>query len=229
MNKFNNLGMEVLDYKTEYLKDYPKLVHDSIGIAIDNKADIVDDIKAHLKDTSLKIEDFRTYLLTQPSCLKTYEQLLVEYEQIRSAIDSILAKNTIGKELNTFSKVEDETIQLTQEFIITDEFIKNYFYVENDKEFESLMNRKGFIEKFAILRLTKILNDFIDSLDAYSDFSIRHTLVFFNSEKNVYGIYLEYIIPIDVFENSSKIESIGNSIIKVAEKADKNYKDRMLI
>ena len=61
MNKFNTLGMEVLDYKTEYLKDYPKLVHDSIGIAIDNKSDIVDDIKTHLKDTSLNIEDFKTY------------------------------------------------------------------------------------------------------------------------------------------------------------------------
>lgn len=229
MNKFNTLGMEVLDYKTEYLKDYPKLVHDSIGIAIDNKSDIVDDIKTHLKDTSLNIEDFKTYLLTQSSCLKTYEQLLVEYEQIRSAIDSILIKNDIAKEIKTFSKVEDETIQLSQEFIITEDFIRNYFNIENDKEFDVLMSRKGFIEKFAILRLTKILNDFLSSLDNYSDFSIKHTSAFFNSEKNVYGIYLEYNIPIDVLEDVNKIEVIGNNIIKIAEKANKNYNDRMLI
>lgn len=229
MNKFNTLGMEVLDYKTEYLKDYPKLVHDSIGIAIDNKDDIVDDIKTHLKDTSLKFDEFKTYLLTQTSCLKTYEQLLVEYEQIRSAIDSILAKNNIAKEIKTFSKVENETIQLQQEFIITEDFIKNYFNIENDKDFNVLMSRKGFIEKFAILRLTKILKDFINSLDSCQDFSINHTSAFFNSEKNVYGIYLEYNIPIDVLEDVKKIEIIGNSITKLAEKADKNYKDRMLV
>lgn len=229
MNKFNALGMEVLDYKTEYLKDYPKLVHDSIALAIDNKSEIEEDIKNHLKDMSLKMEDFRTYLLKQTSCLKTYEQLLVEYETIRSSIDSILVKNEVAKNLKTFSKVEEENLQLIQEFVITEDFIKNYFTIEGEKDFEILMSRKGFIEKFAILRLTKILDDFLNSIEKEEDFSVKHTLVFFNSEQNVYGIHLEYTIPIDVLEDNSKIETIGTKISEIAEKADKNYKDRMLI
>lgn len=229
MNKFNDLGMEVLDYKSEYLKDYPKLVHNSIAFAIDNKSEIEEDIKNHLKDMSLDIDNFRNYLLTQTSCLKTYEQLLSEYETIRKNLNSILIKNEIGQNLKTFSKVEEEKIQLIQEFVITEDFIKNYFTIENEKEFEILMSRKGFIEKFAILRLTKILDDFLNSIEKDEDFLVKHTLVFFNSEKNVYGIHLEYTIPIDILEDNSKIETISVKISEIAEKADKNYKDRMLI
>lgn len=229
MNKFNVLGMEVLDYKTEYLKDYPKLVHDSIGLAIDTKSDVEDDIKAHLKDMDLHFDDFKAYLLTQKSCLKTYEQLLTEYEVIRKSIDDKLASSEVGKELKSMSKVEEEIIQVQQKFIISDEFIREYFSIADDKEFESLMTRKGFIEKFAILRLTKIFDDFLKNLEADNDIKIKHTLVFFDSEHNVYGIHLEYDIPIDLLEETVKVDAISKAIIDISEKADKNYKDRMLV
>lgn len=229
MNKFNALGMEVLDYKTEYLKEYPQLVHDSIALAIDSKSNVEEEIKTKLKDTSFSYDDFKKYLLTQTSCLKTYEQLLVEYESIRQTLDNLLLKDEISKDLKSFSKVEDEQIQIVQEFVITEDFIKNYFTIENEKDFEILMSRKGFIEKFAILRLTKIFDDFLKTLKDTTSFSLKHSLVFFNSESNVYGIHLEYNISIEELEKENQIENITNKIIEIAKNANKNYKDRMLV
>ena len=229
MNKFNALGMEVLDYKTEYLKEYPQLVHDSIALAIDSKSNVEEEIKTKLKDTSFSYDDFKKYLLTQTSCLKTYEQLLVEYESIRQTLDNLLLKDEISKDLKSFSKVEDEQIQIVQEFVITEDFIKNYFTIENEKDFEILMSRKGFIEKFAILRLTKIFDDFLKTLKDTTSFSLKHSLVFFNSESNVYGIHLEYNISIEELEKENQIETITNKIIEISKNANKNYKDRMLV
>lgn len=229
MNKFNALGMEVLDYKTEYLKEYPQLVHDSIALAIDSKSNVEEEIKTKLKDTSFSYDDFKKYLLTQTSCLKTYEQLLVEYESIRQTLDNLLLKDEISKDLKSFSKVEDEQIQIVQEFVIIEDFIKNYFTIENEKDFEILMSRKGFIEKFAILRLTKIFDDFLKTLKDTTSFSLKHSLVFFNSESNVYGIHLEYNISIEELEKENQIENITNKIIEIAKNANKNYKDRMLV
>lgn len=229
MNKFNALGMEVLDYKTEYLKEYPQLVHDSIALAIDSKSNVEEEIKTKLKDTSFSYDDFKKYLLTQTSCLKTYEQLLVEYESIRQTLDNLLLKDEISKDLKSFSKVEDEQIQIVQEFVITEDFIKNYFTIENEKDFEILMSRKGFIEKFAILRLTKIFDDFLKTLKDTTSFSLKHSLVFFNSESNVYGIHLEYNISIEELEKENQIENITNKIIEISKNANKNYKDRMLV
>ena len=36
---------------------------------------------------------------------------------------------------------------ITKEFILTEDFIKNYFYIESDKDYEILMKRKGFIKE----------------------------------------------------------------------------------
>ena len=166
MNKFNALGMEVLSYKTEYMnKDYPALVHNSIAVAIDSKDNIPEKIKMTLKDMSLDYETFKKNLLTESVCLKTYEELLLEYEAIRASVENKIKKEDENlKNILTFSKVENEEIEIKQEFVITEEFIRNYFSIASEDEFEVLMSRKGFIEKFAILRLTKIFDNFVNSL-----------------------------------------------------------------
>lgn len=231
MNKFNALGMEVLSYKTEYLnKDYPQLVHNSIAVAIDNKDNIPEKIKMSLKDMSLDYDKFKESLLTESTCLKTYEELMLEYEAIRDSVENKIKQNKEElKDIITFSKVENEEIEIKQEFVITESFIKDYFSIASDSEFEALMVRKGFIEKFAILRLTKIFDNFVNGLEKEQNFSISHSLTFFKSENNVYGIYMEYNIPIDNLEKDDMIDSICNKINYIALKASENYKNHMLI
>lgn len=229
MNKFNNIGMEVLDYKSEYLKDYPKLVLDSLNLAITSKCveyGLPESIKSQLLDNNVKFETFKKHLLQESVCLKTYEELLVEYENIKNSIDLKLAESEYCKNLKTMSKVEDETIEVVKPFTISEEFIKQYFNIETDKEFEVLMSRKGFIEKFAILRLVKIFKDFIQTQNE-TDFSITNTLVYFDSEDNVYGIHLKFTIPIDLFEDENKMEEISNKIIDISKQAEINFNNKM--
>lgn len=231
MNKFNALGMEVLSYKTEYLnKDYPILVHNSIAVAIDAKQNIPEKIKMMLKDMSLDYEAFKKNLLIESVCLKTYEELLLEYEAIRASVENKIKKDDESlKNIVTFSKVENEEIEIKQEFVITEDFIRNYFSIASEEEFEVLMSRKGFIEKFAILRLTKIFDNFVNGLDKEDIFKTSHSLTFFKSEKNLYGIHMEYKIPIDSFEKKDLTDSICNKINKIATEAVKNYENHMLV
>lgn len=231
MNKFNALGMEVLSYKTEYLnKDYPQLVHNSIAVAIDSKENIPDKIKLSLKDMSLDYETFKQNLLNESACLKTYEELMLEYEAIRASVENKIKKDKEElKDIVTFSKVENEEIEIKQEFVITEKFIRDYFSISSESEFEALMVRKGFIEKFAILRLTKIFDNFVDELEKETMFKMSHSLTFFKSEKNVYGIYMEYRIPIDNLEKEDSTDSICEKIHFIANRAYENYKNHMLV
>lgn len=231
MNKFNALGMEVLSYKNEYLnKDYPQLVHNSIAVAIDNKENIPDKLKLSLKDMSIDYDAFKQSLLSESSCLKTYEELMLEYEAIRASIENKIKKDKDElKDIVTFSKVENEEIEIKQEFVITEEFIRNYFSISSESEFEALMARKGFIEKFSILRLTKIFDNFMNELEKEAMFNVSHSLTFFKSEKNVYGIYMEYRIPIDNLEEENTTDSICEKIHYIANKAYENYKNHMLV
>ena len=241
MNKFNKLGMEVIDFKTEFLKNYPPIVHESLGVAIDKKRDdsiISDMIHDKLLDSTVSLGEFKSFLLKEePSCLKTYAELLQEYEDIRmsftEALQEVLSKDNVDTSLfdaiKTCSKVESEEIFVQQEFIITEEFINNYFLIESEKDFEVLMSRKGFIEKFAVLRLVRILKDFLDKQEDSCNYELHNSPVFFAAERNVYGIYLEFKIPIALLESEEQQKELSEIIAKIMEDANKNFHAHMLV
>lgn len=214
MNKFNQLGVELLEYKKELVKDYPELVLKSLYSSIDSMAtDGIIDVDIHyaLKDKSQDIESLKTLLLSKKTCLKTKEQLLEEYEELRDKLDKALSLAD-NDYVSTKSDIDNEAIVLTQKFVLKEDFLKNYFYIESEKDFETLMKRKGFIEKFAILRLEKIFNDFLNNINSNELYKVDHSKVFFNGEENLYGIQLLVNIPVENLEVDENISEMSMEI-----------------
>ena len=226
MNKFNELGMNALAYKEEFLKDYPEIVHNSIALAIDNST-YSTEVKELLKNKDVSYVEFKDKLKSETSCLKTYQELLADFEVFRLKLNDVLLKDTDLDNVKTFSEVENDCLQVVQEYIITETFIRDYFDISDDKEFEKLMSRKGFIEKFAILRLNRIFKDFLSNIK--TNLNVHQTSVFFSSEKNVYGILLEFLLPIDEIDEHEDFSEIGAEIISICKDANTNFNKRMLI
>ena len=85
------------------------------------------------------------------------------------------------------------------------------------------MKRKGFIEKFSILRLEKIFNDFLEKVKDIEDYDISHTNVFFNSDTRNYGIQLDLEISIDNLEDENSLNTIGDSVQEVLNRVEEHY------
>lgn len=224
MNKLNKLGMSAIEYRKEFFNSaYPELVHSSIEFVIDKKFEGQSVILAELKDSTIDDFDFKQFLLTQESCCKTYEELLVEFEQLRKnlELDSI--------DVETESDIQHDCILVQKEFLLSENFLRNYFWIDSEMEFEKLMKKQGFVEKFAILRLKKILHDFINSLDSQivQTFNVSHTPVFFNSERNIYGINLELKIDIGMIETPDELLAIRESVMSLLDAARSNYSEKM--
>ena len=75
--------------------------------------------------------------------------------------------------------MNEEVIEGKRTFLITEDFLKGYFYIPTEEDLEVLMKRKGFIEKFAILRLEKIFNDFLGKIEETDRIKVAHTNVVF--------------------------------------------------
>lgn len=224
MNKLNQLGMSAIEFRREFLNtSYPELVHNSIGYAIDKNFEACPTVMAKIKDANCSLEQFKEFLLTQEECRKSYEELLLEFDEIRKSLrlDDI--------DVETVSEVQSDYISVKKEFLLNESFLKNYFYIESDNEFDKLMSRKGFVEKFAILRLKKIASDFLLTLDddLVDDFSISNTPVFFNSDKNVYGIYLEMKLDVNTLDNDEDIEYVRDRINTVLEASRVMFEEKM--
>lgn len=224
MNKFNPYGETVLEYHNEFLnKDYSKLVHNSLKKTIDETYD--SDLSNLIKDIRLSDSEFKKELSQYKICLKSNEELKEEYQEI---IDQLLLE---GNEYDSQCNVEEETIEITKEYILNEDFFRNYFDVQDENTFEKLMKKNGIFEKFAMLRLSKIFKDFIEDIDKRNiQFQVQKSQIFFDSERTVYGIYLDFIIPIDYLENDESdfdIDELRNQIKTIIQDADIMFSVKM--
>ncbi|HFJ9376766.1 MULTISPECIES: hypothetical protein [Bacillus] len=235
MNKYNVFGMELISYKTEILKDYPDIVkrslHDTFDKLLEHNA-IDEDIHFSLKDDGMDTDRFKSFILTKIKCIKSNEELLVEYEVIRERLESHIQELIQSQELETESFVEKENISIIKKFVIDTEFAQEYFGIE-EKDLEKSMKPKGFVEKFAVLRLPKILKDFVQIDGVQSEYfnyeAINSFLVYREEETTNYCIDLCLSIPIDIAEDETKTVAIMEDVSNVVSKAEEYFGERLTI
>jgi len=228
MNKFNSLGMEVLAYKEELMKEQTEIIYKSLNFSIDSMLEnkLIDlDVHYNLKEKSISIPTLKELLMNKTSFLKTYEELLIEFEEIRKNLDRELG---LIEDCQTISVVEKDKIILNQDFLITEDFIREYFLIESDTDYENLMGRKKFLHKFALLRLEKIMKDFLEECPENKDFEINYSPVFFSESKNLYGIQLVYNIDVELLEDENKLNEISKNLKLVTRQAREYFNKKML-
>ena len=145
-------------------------------------------------------------------------------EEYQELIDQLLLE---GEEYDNRCNIENETIDITKEYILDETFFKKYFDVIDETTFEKLMKKNGIFEKFAMLRLSKIFKDFIEDIDKRDiSFSVDKSQVFFDSERIVYGIYLDFVIPMDYLEDAD-LDELRNKIKTIIQDADIMFREKM--
>lgn len=227
MNKFSNTGMEVLAYKKELLNpDYNEIIKKALLLVTDQmqQGDVIDgDVHYALKDGDVDYESFKNLLLEKAGLVKTEEELYAEYEVVREAFDEKLR----GRELfqveksmapfYTESKVKEEQIHIMTQFKVDDSFISGYFGQAGDG-LERLMRRKGFAERFIVLRYTTMMENFLVQQSGYNaevgrvevseNIELAAAPVYYNQDEGVYYAEFMMYIGIEELENEDNHEEI---------------------
>lgn len=245
MNKFNKIGMEILEYKKELTKkDYPELVRNALIGAVDQlQSNEVIDVDVHysLKDSDISLDNFKELMLTKANLVKTAEELFKEYELTREVLDAKLHALDLFKlekdlaPVITESKVEEEQIHIVSSFRIDSTFAAEYFGKSEPDELDILMKRKGFVERFVVLRYNKMMNDFLSDHDNYDaetgsvemaeGVHISASPVYYEPESNSYCS--EFMIYVDI--NLVEEDETHDEILDIAKEEIKKINDYIRI
>lgn len=230
MNRINQKGMELIQYKSELSKDYPALVKNSLILALEQMIDnkVIDlDTYMNIKDETFNKEDFSQYLLTKPSFMKTEEEIFKEFEDLRKILDEKLLENN-AENLITESRIDKDVISITRKFCIDGDFTMSYFGVQ-EKDLLKLMKRRGFIERFSVLRLTAIFKEYMATLTYPKDlFNVDVSLTYFDAEKNGYSIDFTFEVDIEHIEKDVMLNDICQKINEIKIGAETFYNERTL-
>lgn len=234
MQKLNALGVELQSLKRELLNpNYPSVVKKSmITLAHTMVEKELIDVNLHLLLTDEKtgFDDFNAFLHETPSCLKTKEELLAEYEKIRESLEDILKEMEPDTSLTSKSLVDTEQISFAQTIKLDKQWVSDYFGQPAD-EIDKMMVRKGFVEKFAVLRLAKILSDFLKSglFDKRDGVDVKATRAFYDVDHGYYGIHLMFYISIEDAEDEKKAKEHLEYIQDVAKKVREYAGERLKV
>lgn len=232
MKRLNLFGEELMNYKRELMKEsYPKVVKDSLHLAIDKF--LADDfITSEIHESfspKVSVQKFEDLLLKFPKCVKTKAEMEREANELKDQFIQCVYEDPSLKPLDVDFEVHmnEEVIEGKRTFLITEDFLKGYFYIPTEEDLEVLMKRKGFIEKFAILRLEKIFNDFLGKIEETDRIKVAHTNVFFDSDLKCYGILLTMDVTFDDAEQEEIRKQIGEQMAKIFQQAEEHYNIKM--
>lgn len=191
MNKINDIGMQLIEFKEEYSKDYSTIIIDALSLSMDQlvKSKIVDRQAIDLvKNKNVNMDNFTEFLLDSPKYSKTEEEIEKEMDKIREEFDKELINE--GLIFDTKTIIENESFFLLKAFSIDVDFIINFFGVKKS-DLGKLMEKKGFIEKFAALRLTQVAKEISTIINTKNNsINLKTSLVYFNLEETGFAIDL---------------------------------------
>lgn len=229
MQKFNALGLELLSTKDELLNDtHSEIVRKALlfqAMSMTENKLIDPDTHLALTNRDLLQEDFRLFLAEKKSYMKTIEELRYEYDILR---ESITNKFTTDVQFESASEVEDESLVYIQTFELDLEWVKSYFHVK-ETEIPQLIKEKGFVAKFAVLRIPKIIDEFLSKHlqmhEHVATFRAEH--VYLNADTSSYCLDLMYKVPIDVVEDESTHAEIADYISESASMSNEYFKEKI--
>lgn len=237
MKKLKPIAYELINLKKEILnEDYSYTVKQALEISVDQmleKGFINLDTQLYIKDKNYSLDKFKIYLEETDIFQKTIEELEIEYEEFKSVLNLELVNLGLNKEdFYCKADIENGRIKVCKVFPLKPTFLKSFFYLDNDSNdeyLEKLMKRKGFIEKFAILRLPRIFFNFIDSCEDTNSFTLEKTYPYFDSNNHCYSIDLVFDINVENIEEEENRLTILNEILQIIHTANKYFEEKMSI
>ena len=237
IKKLNIHGLQLLEYKKELLKNYTQLVKESLLLSLQKMAEkelITQPTYEIITNDNISLVDTKDYLLGLEDYIKSKEEALREYNLYKAKLYKTLIERQIilNKSLYKLEVDEDnDTIDLIKTFSIDTHFTKLYFNINSEKELNQAMKPKGFIEKFAALRLNSLATGFVEEYEEFD--SNKFTIVPDKTyrEEDGLGYSIEIIIKINPFflEKEGRFEQTIISLESLIKLIDDYFSKRTII
>ena len=234
MKKLRPIAYEILDIKKELLnQNHSSIVRKSLEMTVDRmliEGYIDLDMQLYLKDDGCSIKELKSIIQSCDKYIKTKEEMKIESEELVKKIE-VLLKN-VGLD-NYYVNLDLKTnrINICKVFILKDEHLKNYFYIEGDADncFEVLMKNKCFMQQYAALRLPRIISNFINDNPVGNGYKLEKSHSYFKTDESKYAIDLVFSINLKTVQSIEEASPILYEIYNVANNANIYFEEKVSI
>lgn len=229
MEKLNKSGRALLEYRSEFRKHYSDSIDESLKEAISTiyqEKKIDEKIFRNIFNEDITDEDFEIMLSKRKEFTKNTTELNYEFDLVRKKINEYMIEIGFTNSMNTKNSLDINKIIIIHQFDLNRNYIMSSFGV-NQTEIIPLMKRRGFVEKFAVLRLNQVLKEIYGEVKMPEDVDHGYSLVYYNKKTLSFSIDYKFYVNVDIMADEKRMKDIVNKIKELDRIIDKKFHSKL--
>lgn len=228
MERLNGAGLKILEYKQEYDKNSSEIVREALLTSLEllvQQNIITADAFTSIKNGDSE-EQLKKVLLKNPIYKKSPKEMYKEYKKIDEKFLDSLRQAGINGFFETEISVEDERISVLRQYSVNKDFIMLYFGIK-EIDLIQLMKKRGFAEKFSVLRLNKVFEEILNEAREDDNITQGKSLVYYNPDIMGFSIDYFYHVNINYIEIPDNIPIISKKISDIDKIVDRKFRRKI--
>lgn len=229
MEILNKNGMILMDYRREFKRHYADSVDEALKDAIltlYKEGQIPEKLFRIILDDNVDDSVVYTYLLSRREFTKSSMELNSEFNEVRERVNDYLIKINFVKNVCTKNSVNTNRIYVIKQYDIPKELLLSYFGL-TPSEIIPLMKRKGFMDKFCVLRLSQAFKEIYTELRVPEHIDHGYSLIYYNKLIQGFSIDYKYMVNVNYINDEERLCDLMDKIKKLDEVVERKFESKM--
>lgn len=229
MEILNKNGMILMDYRREFKRHYADSVDEALKDAIltlYKEGQIPEKLFRIILDDNIDDSVVYTYLLSRREFTKSSMELNSEFNEVRERVNDYLIKINFVKNVCTKNSVNTNRIYVIKQYDIPKELLLSYFGL-TPSEIIPLMKRKGFMDKFCVLRLSQAFKEIYSELRVPEHIDHGYSLIYYNKLIQGFSIDYKYMVNVNYINDEERLADLMDKIKKLDEVVERKFESKM--
>ena len=229
MELLNKNGLTLMDYRRRYKRHYGATIDEALKNAIYvlyKDGQIPEKLFRILLDENVDDGDVYAYLVSKREYTKSSTELNSEFDRVRERVNNYLIKIGFTKNVCTENSIGTNRIYVIKQYDISKELLQKFFGL-TPTEIVPLMKRKGFMDKFCVLRLSQAFKEIYSSLKVPEHIDHGYYLVYYNKSIQGFSIDYKYMVNINYIMDEERLMDVMDRIKDLDGIVEKQFQQKM--
>ena len=229
MELLNKNGLELMNARRRFLRHYANDIDNIVKeyiYSLYKEGRIPEKLFRILLDEKVDDAEVYAYLVSRREFTKSSVELNSEFDITRAKVNEKLIDIGFTRNVRTENSPTTNRIYIIKQYDVPKDFLLSYFGL-TPIEIIPLMRRKGFMDKFCVLRLLQVFKEIYTELEIPDHVDHQFSKVYYNNALQGFSLDYKYMVNLNYLRDPARLADVVIKIKNADLIVEKGFKQKM--